>query len=572
MHKIRKITKELHYPSEENEYQYNLYAIFSLLGFIFFYFVNHKVVAPGQYENIYIRVAAATLAFLLLIRKYWPKFAQKYFRIFWYITLTFNLPFFFTFMLLQNNCSPEWQLNELMSLTVLAILTDLIVLLFLAPLGILLACSLYYCLVGSIVLPASIAGLVISYITILIFCSIYSYQKSKFYIKRLEHYEHITQLNHSLEQKINERTIELTTALAIKGEFLNNISHEIRTPIQGVASVSEGLIENWQKFDDQQKYNYISIVAQNAKRLFSLVANLLDLSKYNQRELVLDLRQVDLNEVINDVIDECKALYLLNKNVVFNFDSSKQVMVIIDKERISQVLRNLITNAIKFGQDDNIINIKISKDSDVKVTISDSGMGIPESEINSIFSPFTQSSRTKTKAGGTGLGLAICKSIIEAHNGRIWAENNHNRDGTTFFFTLPINQPHNITSQFNNKIKNIMIIDDEESALLTMELMLESSNYNIIKARGGIEGLAKIMENYHKIDLILLDLMMPDIHGIDLLKKIKENKLTKHIPVIIQSGLANEKEKQKCIKLGAVSFLNKPYSKKDLLERIQNIK
>lgn len=104
-----------------------------------------------------------------------------------------------------------------------------------------------------------------------------------------------------------------------------------------------------------------------------------------------------------------------------------------------------------------------------------------------------------------------------------------------------------------------MIIDDEEAALLVLELMLESENYNIIKAQN------------NEIDLILLDLMMPDIYGIDLLRKVKNNPLTKNIPVIIQSGVANEKEKQNSIRLCAASFLSKPYSKKDLLDKINHI-
>lgn len=119
--------------------------------------------------------------------------------------------------------------------------------------------------------------------------------------------------------------------------------------------------------------------------------------------------------------------------------------------------------------------------------------------------------------------------------------------------------------------KTILIIDDEEKILEILEMILNSCNYKIIKANRGIEGLKLIKENFNIIDLILLDLMMPDIYGLNLLEEIKKNKNTKNIPVIIQSGLRDLSEIEKCFKLGIVSFLNKPYTKREVIEEVNKV-
>ena len=172
------------------------------------------------------------------------------------------------------------------------------------------------------------------------------------------------------------------------------------------------------------------------------------MSKFNAHKMSLSLKQSDLSQLVQDVIDECKGLYLSKKHIEINFLSNHKILALMDKERIEQVLRNLFFNAIKFSFDNSIIiaSLKQIKNSDgsgsINFTITDSGVGIPEEELESIFDPFTQSSRTKTAAGGTGLGLSICRQIIEAHQGKIWANNNL-ENGSSFHFSIPITQSAN---------------------------------------------------------------------------------------------------------------------------------
>ena len=229
----------------------------------------------------------------------------------------------------------------------------------------------------------------------------------------------------------------MQTALAAKTEFLNNMSHEIRTSIQGVSGISEGLDEHWEDLQETKRKELVASIAGSAKRLQSLVGNLLDMSKFTAGKMILSLHKMSLNEAIKDMIFECKTLYTNGKNIEFKFDDDIICSIVADKERLAQVLRNLFVNAIKFSPDQSSITAILRETQNgVMFSIKDEGIGVPEDELSHIFKPFNQSSRTKTKAGGTGLGLSICDEIIKLHNGRIWAVNNTDR-GATFSFVIP---------------------------------------------------------------------------------------------------------------------------------------
>ncbi|AIL65886.2 hypothetical protein NOVO_07750 [Rickettsiales bacterium Ac37b] len=222
----------------------------------------------------------------------------------------------------------------------------------------------------------------------------------------------------------------------------------------------------------------------------------------------------------------------------------------------------------------------------IHFAIKDEGIGVPENELYTIFEAFVQSTKTKTRAGGTGLGLAICKEIIEAHHGEIWAENNEG-SGATFNFVIPISQAkqmdgHKIIAENNveiptkpatqtTKSANILIIDDEEACLMSMELLLFGSGYNLHKAVGGYAGLEYLKEHSKEIDLILLDLMMPDIYGLNVLTEIKQDPDFAKIPVILQTGSSDNAEIERAFELGIVTYIKKPYQRQNIMYEIAEV-
>jgi two-component system sensor histidine kinase ChiS len=251
----------------------------------------------------------------------------------------------------------------------------------------------------------------------------------------------------TLEKRVQERTFELEKALKAKTEFLNNISHEVRTPIQGVTAISQGLVEHWSSFDENRRYDLAKEIARNSDRLFSLVNSLLDLSQFEATKMTFNLQPNDLEVIVAEIIEECKPLWT-GKGLEVGLIKAKGINTItnFDPIKIGQVVRNLLANAIKFTSEGKIIiNLSEStakyvdgrKAKGLLCSVKDEGIGVPEEELEEIFNPFTQSSRTKTGAGGTGLGLAICHEIIRAHNGKVWVENNKSEKGATFKFIIP---------------------------------------------------------------------------------------------------------------------------------------
>lgn len=382
-------------------------------------------------------------------------------------------------------------------------------------------------------------------------------------------------VNLILEQKVKERTQDLENALAIKTDFLNRVSHEVRTPVQGITSISESLTKNWDEFAEEKRRELASAVAFNSKRLFSLVSNILDFSTFNAGYTVFNFKHTDFIELINDTVEECKSLYLNKKDLKIVFSQPhEKIMLNIDSEKITQVIRNIITNSIKFSNS-GVIDISVNKlNKYIELVIKDQGVGVSKEELDSIFDPFVQSVETKGKYQGAGLGLSICKKIIEGHEGEIWAEKNHPK-GMIIRVKLKLLEQQNIDSDIkiekSRKAINILLIDDEPTCSMSMDLLLSGTNVNLNSQYDGKSGLSFLKENFDKIDLIFLDLMMPDMHGSEVLKIIKSDPYLENIPVVIQSGTNDNKEIEMVLKAGADKFIRKPYTKQQIIDLINEL-
>jgi signal transduction histidine kinase len=403
-----------------------------------FYFFNAMIAAPGGYENMPLRLAISICGIFLIFYNYIEKYVKNILPLIFNFILLLSFPFFFIFMLLNNQDQSSWQLVGLIGLVLLSFFVDYISFIILAGIGIGLA-FVFAQDSGQ----ANLLGIFGSYSAPIIYLLIFSRKREELRKVKDNYFLKIENLNDHLEVQVKNRTLELEKALRAKTDLLNNVSHEIRTPIQGFTILSEGLVHHWHKLNDNKKLELATEVARNADRLSSLLTNLLDLAKFTADKMTMNFKEVNYIDLINNIIDECKKLYLNNKNIeIIFFNNSNDITLIADYERLTQVLRNIVSNAIKFSRDNSSIIITLdNKDynSGVKslhFSIKDSGIGIPEDELEDIFAAFVQSSRTKTGAGGTGLGLNICREIINAHNGKIWASNNQDK-GSIFHIVIP---------------------------------------------------------------------------------------------------------------------------------------
>lgn len=223
-----------------------------------------------------------------------------------------------------------------------------------------------------------------------------------------------------------------------KSEFLANMSHELRTPMHGILSYAKFGTDKATTAPREKLHNYFSIIAECGERLTRLLNDLLDLTKLESGKMIYKMEDTELAKLIKIAIVDFQAK-LTEKNLQIQLRGSSSSQCYCDPERILQVVKNLIGNAIKFSYEDTTIYIDIIEALEyISCSITNKGILIGEDELISIFDKFTQSSNTKNSADGTGLGLAICKEIIEAHNGEIWAES-INEDLVKFVFTIPVN-------------------------------------------------------------------------------------------------------------------------------------
>lgn len=260
----------------------------------------------------------------------------------------------------------------------------------------------------------------------------------------------------SLEEQVQKKTAEAVAAKEIaeeanraKSEFLANMSHELRTPMHGILGYAQLGISKLEpvESDSNKLYKYFHNIDVSGERLLKLLDNLLDLSKLESGMVELHYEVFDLISCVKKVIDDIATL-IKNKNLTLDVQvKHKNTQINADKEKVTQVAFNLISNAIKFSNENEKITV-IVDDAKIKdelsgelipailLSVEDYGVEIPDDELMMVFNKFVQSSKTKTKAGGTGLGLAISKEIIDEHKGTIWVESSV-KGGTKFSFILP---------------------------------------------------------------------------------------------------------------------------------------
>ena len=384
-------------------------------------------------------------------------------------------------------------------------------------------------------------------------------------------------------EKLHEANNKLLNALEAKKIFFSNVSHEIKTPLSNILKISQLLYDDWEKYPtNEARKAHLKMAIDGNQRLQDVLTNLLDLSSFEAGKLRYNMENNSLVDSIGGVISE----FIDKKHqVIFNYDHDKNYSSIFDRLRIEQVVRNLLSNAIKHSMDKNIVIELKNEGGFAYFYITDEGVGIPESELEEIFKIFVQGSRT-IGSGGTGSGLAISKTIITDHGGKIWAEHNPTGPGSVFIFKIPFKQEGQTVKYYDNlkegsvrpksllreipaDAPNLLLIDDESSILQVSKLVFERMGFRVTLADSGLRGLEVLekslvgLEDDFKIDVILLDMMLTDLSGIEVLKAIKEDKRLRSIPPIyIYSGMGLEDEIQKAIDAGANGFIDKTSSSK----------
>ncbi len=347
----------------------------------------------------------------------------------------------------------------------------------------------------------------------------------------------------------------------LKTVFLGNLSHEIRTPMNGILGFAN-LLKSENITASKQK-KYLNVIQKSGQRMLALIDDLVDISRIEAGQMEIKERAINLNELMDDIYDFFKP-DALRKNLRYEHKKGLEnplANIKTDGEKLEQIISNLLKNALKFTRQGQIHFGYSLKNDSIEFWVKDTGPGIPVTHQKTIFDRFRQVEDTPFREEeGSGLGLAISKAFIEALGGKIWVDSNVN-EGSTFYFTLPYKPAkkagHHKNNQYNidiqQKVKILIAEDDSTSKLYLQELFIDEP-IELIYAVNGSEAVAKF--ETERPDLILMDIKMPVMNGLDATKQIRER--DPHIPIIAQTAYASGSSRQEAIKAGCNDFISKP--------------
>jgi len=358
----------------------------------------------------------------------------------------------------------------------------------------------------------------------------------------------------------------------MKNEFISIVSHELRTPLTSIRGAL-GLIASNSLGAVPPKIKELADIAHNnSLRLSSLINDILDIEKIEAGKMDFNIESFDVMELIEQAIEINKP-YAYQFNVELAVENALHgAKIKADKDRLMQVLANLLSNASKFSPTGGIVNVSASrKNKNIRISVKDSGVGIPEEFHDSIFKKFAQFDSSDRRAkGGTGLGLSICKAIIEKMGGIIGFETKAN-EGANFYFDFPEEieiKPYLSTATINNSSRpKILICEDDKDIASLINLLFEQSGYSSDIAYDAKQTKQLLAENTY--DAITMDLILPDKDGILLIKEIREDENTKDIPIIVISVKADESNKEFNGDLAVIDWINKPIDHSRLLEALK---
>lgn len=400
------------------------------------------------------------------------------------------------------------------------------------------------------------------------------------------------------ERALNQ---ELKNLNEIKDAFLANTSHELRTPLNGIIGIAEALQERMQGKDDYAS-RHLHLISTSGKRLANLINDILDYSKLAKRNLDLNRKPVDLKHTLENVFSLLSPLTLTTTDVIKLMHRLPDNLpkVYADENRLQQILINLIGNGIKYTTSGHVSVDMTTEGGYARISVEDTGVGIEKSKYQELFEAFSQlQNPAALEIGGTGLGLAITKQLIELHDGTIWLDETY-QHGARFCFTLPLSESDTdhgrpasadkiapptatvsthqrpqrvieLKAPRNSSEHTILVVDDDPVNRMVMAEMLNAHQYRVMEAGGGIEAL-ETLQKHPEIDLIIMDIMMPHISGLDTCARIRETHALYEIPIIFLTANRDTGEDlQRCFDVGGNEYITKPVSKYDLLPRVANL-
>lgn len=403
--------------------------------------------------------------------------------------------------------------------------------------------------------------------------------------------EELLKLNAELEERVEDRTtdlkrlnLELERAVRVKDEFLANMSHELRTPLNAIIGLSESLAEKTVGELNEKQAKYVSVIAESGQHLLELINDILDLAKIEAGQVRLDRNKVNVSAVCQSGLRMIHQLaHRKNQEVSFEMDDGLD-LIRADERRLKQMLVNLLSNAVKFTPEGGRLGLEVRgnrRANIVQFTVWDTGIGIEAEDLERLFRPFVQLdselSRTTT---GTGLGLALVAQMARLHGGSVSVESQPGK-GSRFTITLPWETAANTGSLPGRTTeglsagkpgterarRTILLVEDTEDVIILIGDYLEHAGYKVESARNGLDGIAQARKA--RPDLILMDIQMPDMDGLEATRQLRAEGGFERTPIIALTALAMPGDRERALAAGMDEYISKPVNLKSMLKIIQ---
>jgi len=386
--------------------------------------------------------------------------------------------------------------------------------------------------------------------------------------------------------ELNSSNIALAQAARVKNDFLAGMSHELRTPLSAILGLSEVLQEGIYGALTTKQVESLKTIEESASHLLAIINDILDIAKIENGHLTLDLQPTYLESLCQGCLRLIKeSVHKKSLKISVSFDTLA-TLVVIDPRRFKQILINLLSNAVKFTPKGGQIGLEIKTNEQLELihlTVWDTGIGISAADMDRLFEPFVQvDARLARNYEGTGLGLALVRHLVELHGGSITLDSQLG-EGSRFTVTLPWQKyletqltPEEMQTADENKDTTldarsplILLADDNEASMRTYADFLKHLGYRVSMAVDGLEAIAKAQQENPA--LILMDVQMPCLDGLEATRRIRQQPELKHIPIIALTALAMPGDKERCLEAGVNDYLSKPVSMRELGKTVEQL-
>lgn len=375
-------------------------------------------------------------------------------------------------------------------------------------------------------------------------------------------YQQIEELNAGLEMKVRERTAELEQADRLRSQFLSHVSHELKTPLTSIKGFLQNMLDGLTGPVNEKQQRYLSRVLENSERLIRMIEDLLDRTRIQTGRLELVPAELDVGLCVADAVEQLRPLAQAKRLELEAAYPPMPLIVWADRDRLFQVVTNLVQNAVKFALEGGRVSVTVSQECPraAGIFVRDTGPGIPQEFLEKIFDPFFRVKEARAGTKGLGLGLSIVRTLVELHGGTIVARNAE-QGGAEFAVSLPLwSRADVITGDGPGKDPCVLVVDDDPDIRQMLEDRLCASGYQVRTESDGLRALERVRAE--AFSGLILDVGIPSLDGMEVLRRIRQK--DQHLPIVMVTASGARETAVRAISMGAQAYLLKPFDAAEL--------